>query len=196
MQFHRRKFAFEQYLRFFFSFLADLLLANFKTVNNVGLILVAYTLPHCPLSRSICSLVKSIVSMIWGFYGGDYVECCLLGYKNPVRTSQDTHYISATEPSQLILYKGLRFSRRWLWRMPSSWTLRSVLRLLVNANVVPSSLILLTLMMEALHSPETSVLTRATRRNIQKDGILHSHRRENLKSYKDTITAFHCRHFT
>jgi hypothetical protein len=40
--------------------------------------------------------------------------------------------------------------------------LRSVRRLLVTANVVPSSPILLTLMMEALSSSETSVLTRAT----------------------------------
>jgi hypothetical protein len=37
-------------------------------------------------------------------------------------------------------------------------------------------------MIEAIRSSETSVLTRATRRNIPQDGNLHSHCRENLKS--------------
>jgi hypothetical protein len=61
-----------------------------------------------------------ILCNMWSFHGGDYEECRLLGYKTPVRTSQETHYISATESSQLMLCNVLRFSRRWLWRMSSS----------------------------------------------------------------------------
>jgi hypothetical protein len=50
--------------------------------------------------------------------------------------------------------------------------LRRVQRLLVIANVVPSLLVLVTLMMEILRSSETSALPRATRRNIPGNGIL------------------------
>jgi hypothetical protein len=56
-------------------------------------------------------------------------------------------------------------------------------RLLVTANVVPSSTILVTLMQDAPNSSETSVLARTTLRNIPEGSILYSHRRENLKSY-------------
>jgi hypothetical protein len=59
-----------------------------------------------------------------------------------------------------------------------------VRQLLVRARVVPSSPILVTLVKEVLSSSETLVLTRATWRKTSEDAILHSNRRENLKSLK------------
>jgi hypothetical protein len=38
-------------------------------------------------------------------------------------------------------------------------------------------------MMEAIRSSEASVLTKGTEDNITEDGIIRTHRRQNLKSY-------------
>jgi hypothetical protein len=65
--------------------------------------------------------------------------------------------------------------------------LRSVRRLLVTANVFRSSSILVTLIMEAIRSSETSVIARATRRNIPEDRVLNSHRRGNLRLYSASV---------
>jgi hypothetical protein len=47
----------------------------------------------------------------------------------------------------------------------------SPLRLLITANIVPSSSILVALMMEVIRSSETLILTRVTRHNNSDDGI-------------------------
>jgi hypothetical protein len=76
--------------------------------------------------------------------------------------------------------------------MPRSemWSRVALARIYVSENV-PSSLIIATLMMTAICSYETSVLTRPSRRHIPEDGIFRSQRREDLKSYvRDAIPDY------
>jgi hypothetical protein len=80
---------------------------------------------------------------IWNFHSGDYEECRLLGFKNPVRTSQETHYVSATESSQLMLCKIWCFHggnyeecRLLGYKNPSSYFTGDTLRLRYRAEPV------------------------------------------------------------
>jgi hypothetical protein len=68
--------------------------------------------------------------------------------------------------------------------MPSSGRLRSVSHVTAN---VPRSRLPFILKKGGNTFPETSVLTRATRRHISQDGVLHGDRRANLKSYSTEI---------
>jgi hypothetical protein len=68
--------------------------------------------------------------------------------------------------------------------MASSGMLRRVHLVRTDVSEELSSPILVTLMVEVLRSSETSVFTKTTWHNNSKDTILHSHRRENRKSYK------------
>jgi hypothetical protein len=52
------------------------------------------------------------------------------------------------------------------------YTIAFLPALLITANVVPGSPILATLVMEAIRSSETSVLTRVAVRNIREDDVL------------------------
>jgi hypothetical protein len=84
-----------------------------------------------------------------------------------------------------MLCKIWGFSQRWLWRMPSSgmWCHETVVRTEVSelgtkpavtsnvANVVRRSRILVASTIETIRS-STSVLTRATRRHVPKEGTL------------------------
>jgi hypothetical protein len=61
---------------------------------------------YCTVVQWDCShhlAKKEPICKIWGFHGSDYEQCRHLGYINTVLISQETHYVSTTENSQLML---------------------------------------------------------------------------------------------
>jgi hypothetical protein len=86
---------------------------------------------------------------IWGFHGGDYEEWCLLGCRvarffNDVSEVRSASFIRVTRIGEL----GTKLAVTSIWR--TLVFIRSVHRLLVTVNVVPSSPILVALTKEAL----------------------------------------------
>jgi hypothetical protein len=57
---------------------------------------------------------------IWGFHGGDYEECRLLGYKKPSSYLTGNTLLFRIQSPTVNALEDLMFSRWWLRRMPSS----------------------------------------------------------------------------
>jgi hypothetical protein len=99
----------------FLMMVAEYSLKNWETSNRLH----AVTFQMIGPTTDIVKICK-----IWGFHGSDYEEWRLLGYKTPVRTSQETHYVSTTEFSPLMLCKiwGFHGSDYEEWRLLGCYT--------------------------------------------------------------------------
>jgi hypothetical protein len=84
---------------------ADFFSKNKPTFYILMTFSVTVSLPLVPV-KQFCELTSvKEQEVIFGVITGYFEECRLLGYEYPVRTSQEKHYVSATESSRLMLCK-------------------------------------------------------------------------------------------
>jgi hypothetical protein len=128
---------------------------------------------------------------IWDIRRSDYEDCGLPGYKNPVSTSQETHYVSATDSSQLMLCKIWGFDgcdyEEWSLVGCDAHVLQERIASVIRVERISDlgttlalsnwsrqrSRILLTLMMEAIRSSKALFLTWPLWHHITEDDIIH-----------------------
>jgi hypothetical protein len=99
---------------------------------------------HRKLSATESSLL--MLCKIWGYHGGNYEECRLLGcYAAWLIKNHLVHSVSSCRMSRWVAspyrktMQDLRFSRRWLLRMPSSGMLRCVALVTTFTTATPHS---------------------------------------------------------
>jgi hypothetical protein len=148
--------------------------SSYEIPVRFQLTLQRYTVEHSFMKAAVIISIQRIVP------SGMLRRVALV--RTDVSEELSSSFIRVTGIGKLGTTLAVTSNRRTLRRYTKAF-LRSVRRLLVTASVVLNSPIPVTLMKEALSSSETSVLTRATRRNFTEDTVLYSHRRKNLKSY-------------
>jgi hypothetical protein len=136
---------------------------------------------------------------IWGFHGDDYEGFRVLGYKIQFVLHRK-HITSLLYSPRFEIFTAMAMKNTVFWDVTTRGSCknrsfggtyrlhhdgdknrRARKNVSFSANVVPSTPILVTLMMEAISSSETSGLIIATRRHIPEDRLLYLRRNYRSK---------------